>query len=102
MELSAWVQELRRRRVFRALVGYGIASFAILQIVEPVMHGLHLPEWTLTAVVVALGLGFPITVALAWVFDLKATGIERTHPAAPRGRRDGFCSVLAWRPRRPS
>lgn len=86
MELSAWVQELRRRRVFRALVGYGIASFAILQIVEPVMHGLRLPEWTLTAVVVALGIGFPITVALAWVFDLKATGIERTHPAAPGGR----------------
>jgi hypothetical protein len=32
--------ELKRRRVFRALVGYGIAAFAVLQIIEPVMHGL--------------------------------------------------------------
>jgi TolB-like protein len=68
--------------VIRALLGWGIASFAVLQVYEPVMHGLHLPEWTLSFVVVALGLGFPVTVGLAWVFDLGPRGIERT-PRAP-------------------
>jgi adenylate cyclase len=77
-----FITELRRRRVFRALLVWGIAAFAVLQVYEPIMHGLHLPEWTLSFVVVALGLGFPIAAALAWVFDLKATGIERTPPAA--------------------
>ena len=66
--------------MFRALIGWGVVAFALLQVYEPVMHGLHLPEWTLSFVVVALGLGFPITAALAWVFDLKASGIERTAP----------------------
>jgi hypothetical protein len=61
--------------VVRALLGRGIAAFAVLQVHEPVMHGLHLPEWTLSFVVVVLGLGFPVTAALAWVFDLEATGI---------------------------
>src|SRR5256884_6245951 len=51
------IAELKRRRVFRALVGYGIAAFAILQIVEPVMHGLRWPEVTLSYVVVALAIG---------------------------------------------
>ena len=37
---SLW-HELKRRRVVRALVGYGIAAFAVLQIIEPIMHGLH-------------------------------------------------------------
>jgi TolB-like protein/Flp pilus assembly protein TadD len=74
--------ELKRRRVFRALVGYGIAAFAVLQIIEPVMHGLHWPEAVLSYVVVALALGFPLVVALAWVFDVKAGRIERTVPAA--------------------
>ena len=37
MELARWVSELKRRRVFRALVGYAIAAFAILQVIEPVM-----------------------------------------------------------------
>src|SRR2546422_10013806 len=70
--------KLKRRRVFRALVGYGIAAFAILQIVEPVMHGLRWPEVTLSYVVVALAIGFPIVVTLAWIFDVNAGRLERT------------------------
>src|SRR5438270_253846 len=66
------IAELKRRRVFRALVGYGIAAFAVLQIVEPVMHGLRWPEVTLSYVVVALAIGLPIVVSLAWLFDVNA------------------------------
>jgi len=77
------IAELKRRRVFRALVGYGIAAFAVLQIVEPVMHGLRWPEVTLSYVVVALAIGFPIVVSLAWIFDVNAGRLERT-PASGR------------------
>jgi serine/threonine-protein kinase len=78
--LSNWFAELKRRRVFRALIGYGIASFAVLQVIEPVMHGLHWPETVLSYVVVALAAGFPVVITLAWVFDVKAGRIERTAP----------------------
>ena len=62
------------------------------------MHGLHLPEWTLSFVVVRpRPLGFPVTAALAWVFDLKASGIERT---APGGRRRPVSRRRLSRPRR--
>jgi adenylate cyclase len=81
---GAWFEEMKRRRVFRALLGYGIVSFAVLQIIEPVMHGLNLPEWVLKATVVALGLGFPFTLVLAWAFDVKGGRIEKA--GAPRGR----------------
>jgi len=79
------VAELQRRRVFRALFGYGIAVFAVLQIIEPIMHGLHWPDSALSYVVVALASGFPIVVALGWIFDVKAGRIERTPPASPAG-----------------
>ena len=82
MRFQEFVSELKRRRVIRALLGWGLAAFAVLQVFEPVMHGLHLPDWTLSFVVVVLGLGFPVTAALAWAFDLTASGIERTAPAA--------------------
>ena len=75
---TSWFEEMKRRRVFRALIGYGIVSFAVLQIIEPVMHGLNLPEWVLTATVVGLGLGFPFTLVLAWIFDVKGGRIETT------------------------
>jgi len=78
VERSSLFVELKRRRVFRALVGYGIAAFAVLQIIEPVMHGLHWPDAVLSYVVVALALGFPIVIGLAWIFDVNEGRIERT------------------------
>jgi TolB-like protein len=75
--------ELRRRGVVRAVVGYGVAAFAVLQVTEPILRGLHLPEGWLTPVVVLLGLGFPVTAALSWAFDLTTRGLVRTADAAP-------------------
>ena len=66
----------------QAQVGYGIVSFAVLQIIEPVMHALHLPDVTLTYVVLALAVGFPVAVVLAWAFDVNEGRIERAAPAA--------------------
>jgi TolB-like protein/Tfp pilus assembly protein PilF len=76
------IEELKRRRVFRAVVGYGVVAFALLQIIEPIMHGLHWPDEVLTWLVVALAIGFPIVVGLAWIFDINAGHIERTATAA--------------------
>ena len=84
METPSWLEEMKRRRVFRALLGYGIVAFAVLQVIEPIMHGLNLPDWVLKATVVALGLGFPFTLVLAWAFDVKGGRIESA--GAPRGR----------------
>jgi len=85
MDLRRWIDELRRRRVFRALVGWGLFTFAVLQVYEPAMHGLHLPDWTLTLVVLVLAAGFPATVVLAWIFDLGPGGVTRTAPPAGDG-----------------
>src|SRR5438874_9090218 len=82
VEAGSLVAELKRRRVFRALVGYGILAFAVLQIIEPVMHGLHWPDAVLSYAVVALAIGFPLVVTLAWVFDVKAGGIQHSASAA--------------------
>jgi TolB-like protein/Tfp pilus assembly protein PilF len=78
--------ELKRRRVFRALLGYAIVSFAVLQVIEPIINGLHLPEWTLSFVVVTLVVSFPVVLFLAWVFDVNPGGIERTLPLEGEGR----------------
>ncbi len=80
--------ELERRRVMRVLLGYAIVSFAILQIAEPVLHGLHLPDSTLSIIVVLLGIGFPVAVALGWVFDLTAGGVATTPERKGTGLRD--------------
>ena len=91
--------ELKRRHVFRVMVGYGIFSFAVLQVTEPIMHGAGLPDWVLTVVLVALVMGFPVAVILAWVYDLTAQGVKRTPsatgPGAPRVGRARLLLPLA-------
>ena len=95
MDAASLVAELKRRRVFRVLVGYGVVAFAVLQIIEPIMHGLHWSESVLTSVVVALAVGFPIVVGLAWIFDVNAGRIERTAPVSPeRGARGPLLAAL--------
>ena len=83
-----WVRGLHRRhvrRVFRALAGYGIVAAALIEVTEPVVHALHLPEWTLTFVVVTLGLGFPVVAMLAWASSSPVASVEGASPvAAPR------------------
>ncbi|HET8732966.1 MAG TPA: protein kinase [Anaeromyxobacteraceae bacterium] len=74
--------ELKRRHVFRVMIGYGVFAFAVLQVTEPIMHGADLPNWVLKAVLVALVLGFPVAVILAWAYDLTAQGVKRT-PSSP-------------------
>jgi hypothetical protein len=60
VDLSAWLQEVRRRRIIHALLGWGLLSFAVLQIVEPVQHALRLSDWVLQLVVAVLALRFPV------------------------------------------
>jgi hypothetical protein len=88
------LSELKRRRVFRTAIGYGLAAFAVLQVIEPVMHGLHWPDEVLTYVVVALSLGFPMVVALAWIFDVNDGRIERTPPSRVTGLRGWRLALL--------
>ena len=96
LDAASLIAELKRRRVFRVLVGYGIVTFAVLQVVEPIMHALHLPDVTLTYTVVALALGFPVAVVLGWAFDIKEGRIERAPPlpaSGPRAARLGLLLV---------
>jgi tetratricopeptide (TPR) repeat protein len=78
------LSELRRRRVFRALLAWGIFAFAVLQVIDPVLRALDAKDWVLKAVVATLAAGFPVTVVLSWLYDLTAKGIERTPPAETR------------------
>jgi len=64
------------------------------------MHGLHWPDEVLGYLVVALALGFPLVVGLAWIFDVNAGRIERHGAFARRtceARASRSCSpASAW------
>jgi hypothetical protein len=69
--------ELRRRKVARVAVAYGVVAWVVVQIAETVFEPLLLPDWALTMVVVLAFLGFPLAVALAWAFELTPAGVRK-------------------------
>lgn len=96
--LRAFLGELRRRRVVRVAVVYAVASFGILQVADIAFPALKLPEWTITLVVAIVLLGFPVTMVLAWAFDITPKGVVRTEPLADERapyRRHGRAPALA-------
>jgi adenylate cyclase len=63
--------EIERRRLSQVAVTYGVAAWAVVQVVTAVKQPLRLPEWLDTAVIVALILGFPLALLLCWVFNVR-------------------------------
>jgi adenylate cyclase len=76
----AFLSELKRRRVGKVAIGYGAIAWAITESTSVVLPALHIPDWSMTVIVVFLLVGFPIAMVLAWVFDATSQGIQRTEP----------------------
>ena len=76
--MSNFIEELKRRKVFRVSASYAVVAWIIMQIGEVTFPALRLPDWVLTAVVVTLLIGFPIVAIVAWIFDKTPDGIVRT------------------------
>ena len=76
--MSNFIDELKRRKVFRVTATYSVVAWIIMQIGEVTFPALRLPDWVLTAVVVVLLIGFPVVAIVAWIFDRTPDGIVRT------------------------
>jgi len=74
--------ELKRRHVFKVTAVYGAVSFGLIQLADPLVKALLLPDAFLTYVVAILLLGFPFALVLAWAFEVTPDGVRRTEAAA--------------------
>ncbi len=81
--------ELKRRKVYRVAVAYIVVAWVLVQVATQVFPFFEVPNWTVRLVILALCLGFPIAVMLAWAYDITPSGIKRTEemralaPAVP-------------------
>ena len=82
------IQELKRRRVIRVVVAYAALCLGGLTMGDLILDVLGGPDWGFRALLGAAALGFPVTVVLAWTYDVTPQGIVRTPedpPAEPAG-----------------
>ncbi|MGB9476707.1 MAG: hypothetical protein WCE87_16710 [Candidatus Udaeobacter sp.] len=75
--------ELKRRNVYRAAVAYGVVAWFLTQLTTQVFPFFEIPNSAVRFVVVALAVGFPIAMLLAWVYEFTPEGVVRTEDLDP-------------------
>lgn len=84
--LPAFVAELHRRRVIKVAIAYALVGWATVEVAATVFPLLELPSSAATLVLLLVLLGFPLTVVMAWMFDVTPAGLRRTlSPQAETG-----------------
>jgi TolB-like protein/Tfp pilus assembly protein PilF len=75
--VMSFIDELRRRNVFRVGIAYAIATWVLLQITEVITPILDLPDWAPKLIFVILAVGFVPALIFAWAFELTPEGIKK-------------------------
>ena len=87
MNPKRFFAELRRRNVYRAAVLYGMGAWLLAQIATQIFPFFNVPNSAVRFVIIALVLGFPIAMALSWIYELTPQGIVRTEDVDPATQR---------------
>jgi TolB-like protein len=79
--ISAFWVELKRRHVVRVAMVYAIVGWLVIQVANATFSDFGIPVWACRFVVLMVVLGFPISVVIAWAFELTPEGIKTTKTA---------------------
>ncbi|MDA1371694.1 MAG: hypothetical protein O2971_13165 [Proteobacteria bacterium] len=69
-------EELKRRKVFRVAGVYAVVAWVLIQVANNLVPALQLPAWTNSFIVLLLLIGFPITIIMAWAYEVTPDGIR--------------------------
>jgi len=70
------ITELRRREVFRTAGLYVGIAWIVVEVSSVLFDAFEAPEWALQGVIIIAVIGLPVTVVLAWIFDITETGVH--------------------------
>ena len=78
MKIDNFFSELKRRNVYKVAIAYAVVGWLLVQITTQVFPIFEIPNWALRLIVLAIIIGFPIALVIAWAFELTPEGIKHT------------------------
>lgn len=79
--------ELKERKVLQTAALYFAIAWGVTEVLSFLIERIPVfPAWTETAIAILFVLGFPVTVFLAWMFDVGRDGVRRADPASGIGK----------------
>src|SRR5438309_6156733 len=76
--MSNFFSELKRRNVYKVAVAYAVVGWLLVQVTTQVFPIFEIPNWASRLIVLAIIIGFPIALVIAWAFELTPQGLKRT------------------------
>lgn len=70
--------ELKRRNVFRVAAMYAVVAWLLVQVADATFEVLGVPEAAHRILILVAAAGFPVAIALGWLFDWTSEGLVRT------------------------
>lgn len=95
--LRTFVLELRRRKVIRAAIAYVVVGAGVAEGATLFLPALGAPEWMPKTVALIVVLGFPVAMALAWVFDIVPDVDEATDAGDRAGKEESVAAGSSFR-----
>jgi TolB-like protein/Tfp pilus assembly protein PilF len=99
MDPKNFFAELKRRNVYKVAVAYAIVGWLLVQIATQVFPFFEIPNWAVRLIVLAIVIGFPIALVIAWAFELTPEGLKRTEDVdvatEKRGKSHAWIYVVA-------
>jgi TolB-like protein len=83
MNPRTFLAELKRRHVYRVAIAYGVVAWLLIQVATQVFPFFEIPNWVVRLVVLVGVLGFPISLVIAWAFEMTPQGMRREEEIAP-------------------
>jgi len=77
-EKHSFFAELKRRNVYKVAVAYAVVGWLLVQVATQVFPFFEIPNWAVRLIVLAIVIGFPIALVIAWAFELTPEGLKRT------------------------
>src|SRR2546423_320026 len=88
--MKSFFAELQRRHVYKVGAAYAVAGWLLVQIVTQVFPIFEVSCLAQRIIVLVIVAGFPISLVLAWFFDLTVRGIVRTGELPATGESPGL------------
>ncbi|HKP67446.1 MAG TPA: tetratricopeptide repeat protein [Casimicrobiaceae bacterium] len=81
--MRSFLSELKRRNVYKAGAAYAVVGWLVVQIATQVLPVFDVSPLALRVIVLLIAAGFPIVLALSWVYEVTPEGIVRTDEVKP-------------------
>ena len=75
---SGFLDELKRRNVYKVGVAYLGISWVISQVAALGLESFEAPGWVIKAIIILLLIGLPVALIFGWIYELTPEGLKKT------------------------